>query len=66
MSWGTPEQLEPGLWKQICWNPKKPWQIQGTQWRKLYKMAKNRRERRRVKLDVECVPEYKKYKGYEW
>ena len=66
MSWGIVEQLEPGLWKQVCWNPEKPWQVQKTQWRKLNKIARARRERRRVKLDVECVPEYKRYNGHEW
>ncbi len=29
------------------------------------KKAKLRQERRRAKVDVECVPCYRKYRGYE-
>lgn len=30
-----------------------------------YKTQKRRRERRRAKADPECIPQYRKFKGYE-
>lgn len=30
------------------------------------KTAKHRSERRRAKRNVECMPMYRKYKGWEW
>jgi hypothetical protein len=30
------------------------------------KVAKHRAERRRAKLDIECMPKYRRYKGWEW
>ena len=66
MAYGIGEQLEPGFWKQVVWNPDKPWQYQKSTWRKYCKIMKNRRERRRVKLNPLCQPEYKRYHGWEY
>jgi len=30
------------------------------------KLIKHRIERRRVKQDIECQPQYNRYDGYEW
>ena len=65
MSFGLGEQLEP-FYKGEVWNEDKPWQIQGTTWRKYGKQMKARRERRRAKRNPECDPEYKRFKGYEY
>jgi len=43
----------------------KPWGVVKHS-HKFDKMAKNRRERRRVKLNPECPPEYNRYYYYEW
>jgi hypothetical protein len=64
MSFGKGLQIEPGLYKQIAWNPDKPWQIQDSRWRKWFKQAKVRRERRRAKMNPECTPEYNRY--HDW
>ena len=66
MAYGIGEQLEAHIDKTAPWNPKKPWKIQRTMWRRLYKRMKNRRERRRAKLDPSCEPEYKRYHGWEY
>ena len=66
MGYGIGEQLGPGLWKQLLWNPDKPWQIQGSTWRKWYKKTKTRRERRRANVNPECSPEYKRFHGWEY
>ena len=66
MGFGLGEQLEPGMWKQIVWNPDKPWQIQNSSWRRWYKKTKTRRERRRAKTNPECFPEYKRFHGWEF
>jgi hypothetical protein len=66
MSYGLGEQLEPGFYKKVLWNPSKPWQKQQTAWRSWYKKTKIRRERRRAKADPECFPEYKRYWGWEF
>jgi len=66
MGYGVGEQLEPGLWKQVLWNPEKPWQKQITTWRRYPKKMKIRRERRRAKLNPECQPWYKRFYGWEW
>ena len=66
MAYGIGEQLEPDVYKVVFWNPEKPWQVQKTMWRRYCKKSKVRRERRRTKLDVDCNPEYKRYKGWEF
>ena len=58
------EQIEPNLFKRVFWNPKKPWKIQRTMWRRYPKIIKVRSERRRAKQDPECQPLYKKYDGW--
>jgi len=65
MAYGKGEQLEPGLFKKLLWNPDKPWKIQGTTWRRWSKKMKVRQERRRARLNPECIPEYKTYDGWE-
>ena len=66
MGYGKGEQLEPDVYKELFWNPDKPWQIQKTMWRKWHKKMKVRRERRRAKLNPECTPEYKRFDGWEF
>ena len=66
MAFGVGEQLEAGLFKRTVWNKDKPWQVQGTAWRRYYKTQKARSERRRAKQDPECQPWYKRFKGWEY
>ena len=67
MAYGIGEQLEPDLWKEISWNPNKPWRVRRrSAWRGYCKQAKSRRERQRVRLDILCPLEYKRYKGWEY
>ena len=63
MGYGMGEQLEPKFWKQVFWNPDKPWQMQKTMWRRWSKKAKIRKERRRARINAECEPEYKRFYG---
>ena len=67
VAYGLGEQLEPNIWKQLCWDSRKPWRKRSrSAWRGYYKAMKNRRERRRARLNPKCVPEYKRYKGWEY
>jgi len=66
MGFGIGEQLEPNVQKTLLWNSDKPWKVQDTRWRGFAKKGKVRRERRRVKLDPLCIPEYKRFKGWEY
>ena len=66
MGYGLGEQLEPDMWKQLVWNPDRPWQVQKSMWRRYCKKAKVRRERRRAKLNPECQPWYRRFKGWEF
>jgi hypothetical protein len=67
MGYGIGEQLEGGItWQKLVKNSDKPWKIQKTQWRGYAKRLKAKRERRRARLDPECAPEYKRFRGYEY
>lgn len=44
----------------------KPWQKKGrSKYARWIKIAKHKVERRRVKADIECGPQYNRYGGYE-
>jgi len=48
-------------------DPDKPWKIRNrSTGRKFLKKALHRRERQRVRNDIDCLPEYKRYEGYEY
>jgi len=49
-----------GRGDQIEWKRK---QSQSNRWAK---RVKHKRERLRARQDVTCVPEYRKYYGWEW
>ena len=51
------EQIERGMYSMLKIKSKS---------HKWSKTQKHRVERRRAKLDLDCVPKYRKYKGYEF
>lgn len=64
MAIGKGEQIESHL-SAVFLKEDKPWsEIRKSN--KQNKAHKHRRERRRVKEDPDCIPEYRKYKGYEF
>ena len=69
MAYGKGDQLEHGMrfYREMKFNTEKPWKKEShTSYRKFDKMAKNRRERYRAKVDPECTPEYRRFNGLEW
>ena len=63
MSVGRGYQFESDL--EYVIKGKKPWGMLRNSHR-FEKAKKNRRERRRARLNPECIPEYNKYYGYEY
>ena len=64
MAYGLGEKLEHYLTKYFK-SFGKPWG-QKSRSSKYAKQAKNRRERKRIKLNPEAEPEHKRFRGYEW
>jgi hypothetical protein len=64
MAFGRCNQLENRLTLEMV-RHKKPWKIPSKSV-KFYKKWKHRRERQRVRANIECWPEYGKYYDYEW
>ena len=62
----TAEQTE-HIESCIFHNPDKPWKIRSRSgYRGYIKKALHRRERQRLRDNIECPPEYKKYDGWEY
>jgi len=57
------EQIENELTRML-WADKPWWHPRRTH--RFEKKQKIRLERRRAKKDLDCVPAYRKYNGYEW
>ena len=65
MAYGA-EQLE-DINSCIFNNSNKPWMRRSRSGSRTFnKKARNRRERQRVRLNVECQPEHKRYFGWEY
>lgn len=65
MAAGLGEQLESMLtWEMIRHDHPKPW-LQFSKSGRFHKTTKLRRERRRARLDPECMPQHRKYCGYQ-
>lgn len=60
MSYGIPEQRCPPI------PHRKPWQRKRkSRYARYLKLAKHRVERRKARLNPDCIAEYTRYKGYE-
>lgn len=64
MAIGRQNQLENSMTWWIK-NHDIPWRVPSRSLRSVKKL-KHRRERQRVRLNVECFAEYNRYYGYEW
>lgn len=64
MSAGLTVQLEPHLFYRLTRDT--PWKRSRSRYGQLVKKRQHRNERQRAKLDPECLPCYRKYRGYEW
>ena len=66
MAAGLGEQIEGRLTHLMVTSfGEKPW-VQNRASNKRNKIEKHRRERRRGRQDPECLPEYRRFAGYEW
>ena len=64
MAYGKCNQLENKLtWAMI--RHSKPWKMPSKSMRH-YKKFKHRRERQRIRINLEAPTEYGKYDGWEW
>jgi len=66
MSYGVGDQIERKLTARMYEGLPAWRQPRRSAYTSYLKLAKHRRERRRAKLDVECIPQYRRYKGWEW
>lgn len=66
MGVGLGEQIESmRTWELIRRDSPTPWREIAESCR-LRKTTKLRRERRRARLDPECLPQYRRYRGYQF